>query len=747
MFNTFINTMKRFLLFGSSILSIALLSFTSYPQSKHKNIAYVVNPFIGTDWVGNTYPGANAPFGMVQLSPDNGTGGWDRIAGYFYPDSTIAGFSHTHLSGTGAGDLYDISFMPTTSPRLSKEGELGIYARFNHNSEEAHAGYYKVTLEPYDITVELTATERVGVQKYTFNKASDSALVTLNLNKATNWDRTISSSIKILSDRYLVGFRKSDGWAKQQEIYFYTRLSRKPQSISLDSVAHYNPTTKKLEGYGYVANLHYSVKAGDSLLIETAISGVSEEGAMVNLSKEGRYTSFAEYRSSAERKWDKQLSTIQIPASVPDSIKTIFYTALYHAQLCPTIYSDADGWYQGPDKKIHRTRKTHYSTFSLWDTYRTAHPMYNLLFPQKNRDMVQSLVDFSTQQGNILPVWNMWASETNMMIGHHSLPIIAAALEAGIYKPNNKALLRTIVLTTINRKGYRGMEEYRQLGYVPSDKHKESLSLTMEYAYDDWAAARILQALGYTAEAKQYFKSSHNYKQLWDNQSGYFRPRLSNGTFKSEFDPFAYTEDVTESNAYQYLWSVQHSPDSLIKLMGGKSAFCKRLDKFFSETTPRHIDLPIFSTGMIGQYPHGNEPSHHVPYLYYYAQQPWKTTNIVHQILKTLYTAQPNGLCGNEDCGQMSAWYIMSALGLYPQEASNTFLISSPIFESSTIHPSGGKSFTIKAIGLSEQNKYIKRVKLNGSIWTKPSLELWQLQAGGTLELEMTSQAGICWYQ
>ena len=732
--------------FIPAMFAVASLIMAATPPPQ-KALAYQVDPFIGTDWVGNTYPGANAPFGMVQLSPDNGIGGWDRIAGYFYPDTTIAGFSHTHLSGTGAGDLYDISFMPTIRPLLQKKGELGIYARFKHNEEEAHAGYYKVKLQPYNITVELTATERIGVQKYTFNRASDSAIIYLNLDKATNWDRTQHSSIKQVSSNQLIGYRKSDGWARNQSIYFFSRLSQAPQSISYDSIPHYHPSTKKLEGWGYIAKLHYQVKAGDTLLIETAISGVSEEGAQMNLHTEGHFNSFSEYRNYAENRWNKQLRTIQLDSSTPEDISKIFYTALYHAQLCPTLYNDADGWYLGADLKPHRTRSANYSTFSLWDTYRTAHPLYNILFPKENGDMVQSLISFGAQNNDILPVWNMWASETDMMIGHHSLPVIAGALEAGTYQVTDKEQLKKIVLSTVNRTNYRGMDEYRRLGYVPADKHKESLSLTMEYAYDDWAAARILQFLGYKEEAKVCYERSHNYRNLWNESLGYFAPRLSDGSFKKDFNPFAYTDDVTESNAYQYLWSAQHEPDSLIKLMGGREAFAGRLDKFFSDKTPHKIKLPIFSTGMIGQYAHGNEPSHHVPYLYHYAYKPWKTADYTHQIMRSLYTSSPRGLCGNEDCGQMSAWYVASAIGLYPEEGANKFLISSPIVASATIQLADKKTFTIKANNLSLKNKYIKSVKLNGKPWNKANLDIKDIQAGGVLELEMTNTPGITWYQ
>lgn len=722
-----------------------MLSGCKEAQRDNKALARLVDPLIGTDWVGNTYPGANAPFGMVQLSPDNGLPGWDRISGYYYPDSTIAGFSHTHLSGTGAGDMYDISFLPITLPAEIDTLPLGIHAKFDHSEEEAHAGYYRVRLKPYDITVELTVTERMGIQRYTFNQASDSAVVILNLDKAMNWDRTLSSQITIERDQ-ISGYRYSDGWARNQRVYFFSKLSKEPRCVELDSLPHYEGSSKQPTGYGYIARLHYAVAKGDTLLIETALSGVSLEGAHKNYQHEALRSGFDGYLRQTESLWNKHLGTLDVSPETPDSLKRTFYTALYHAQLCPTLYSDVDGRYLAPNRAVKQAQTKRYSTFSLWDTYRSSHPLFNIILPETSADMVASLVDFGIERQGVLPVWNMWASETDMMIGHHSLPVIAAALEAGIYKPKDKGALRNAVITTLNRRDYRGMEDYRRLGYVPADRHKESLSLTLEYAYDDWAGARILKYLGYTQEAKTYYASQHNYRHVWDKTTGFFRPRLSDGAFKQGFDPYAYTEDVTESNAYHYLWSVQQAPDSLIALMGGAEKFSKRLDHFFETPTPRHIKLPIFSTGMIGQYVHGNEPDHHVPFLYHYARQPWKTARLVHRILNTLYSDRPDGLCGNEDCGQMSAWFVLATIGLYPVEASNDFLISSPIFDAITIAPLGGRPFTIKAKGLSQRAIYIKSVKLNGKPWHKAHLTLSDLQRGGELELEMTDREGEIWY-
>lgn len=705
-----------------------------------------VNPMIGTDWVGNTYPGASAPFGMVQLSPDNGYPGWDRIAGYYYADSTIAGFSHTHLSGTGAGDMYDISFLPVIEPALQAEAPLGTHAKFSHQSEMSEAGYYSVLLEPYNIRVSLTASEHIGVQEYLFNEASDSVVVYLNLAKAMNWDRTLRTGISFSEDkRTIKGYRHSDGWARNQEVYFYTQLSEAPKHIEVDST-YIEAKNGHEAGWAYIAKLHYSVEQGTKLLIETALSGTSIEGAERNYRAEalGR---FEAYLQNTQAKWQEYLQTIKIPRNTPEDIRKVFYTAMYHSMICPTIYSDVDGKYLGADRRVHQTKGKHYSTFSLWDTYRTAHPLYNILLPRESRDMVQSLVDFGIQNKGHLPVWTMWAGETDMMIGHHSIPVIAAAIEAGIYQVDKPEALAIALRRTLNRQGYRGMTEYDRLGYVPSDVHKESLSLTLEYAYNDWAGAKIFEALGYKDEAQLYYERAKNYRNLWDRELGFFRPRQANGHFLPAFDPFAYTEHITESNAYQYLWSVQQDITGLIELMGGKEAFAKRLEAFFTAETPKHIELPIFSTGMMGQYAHGNEPGHHTVFLYHYADMPWRTTDLVHDILAKLYKNRPDGLCGNEDCGQMSAWYVMTAIGLYPVEASTQYLISSPIFLEVELSPRGAKPFRIKAQGLSPKAKYIKSVRLNGKPYTQMHLDIKDIQKGGVLELEMTEEQGICWYR
>lgn len=738
---------------GASSKPIAASALSLQPSAKTtdatlksiKRLSHEVDPMIGTDWVGNTYPGAATPFGMVQLSPDNGIPGWDRIAGYYYPDSTIAGFSHTHLSGTGAGDMYDISFMPTIAPVLTAEPPLGVHAKFSHDQEKAHAGYYSVLLQPYNIRVELTATPRVGVQRYTFLQSSDSACITLDLNKAMNWDRCTVSQIEVLAKDELQGYRHSDGWARNQQLYFYTRLSRPADSITIERISLKD---EPAHHQGYVAKLHYRVKAGDQIVLTTALSGVDAQGAKGNHRAEAKDFDFARYHHEARALWESRLERVHLEGATAAQ-RRIFYTALYHAHLCPTLYSDVDGRYLGADRQVHRLSEgqKHYSTFSLWDTYRAAHPLYNLIAPDDNKDMVQSMVDFGAQNQGHLPVWNMFASETDMMIGYHSVPVIVEAILRGVYQPADAQQLTRLLRSTAERWGYRGLGDYARLGYVPADKHEESLSKTLEYAYDDAAIAAWGKHIGDSVLYRDYLRRAQSYAHLWDTATGFFRPRLSDGTFKADFDPFAYTKDITESNAYQYLMSVQHDVEGLKAKMGGAEGLAQRLDEFFSAETPKHVALPIFSTGMIGQYAHGNEPGHHVIFLYNAARQPWRTAELSRRVCQKLYTYRPDGLCGNEDCGQMSAWYAFAALGFYPVDpVQGHYELTSPLWRESRIALSNGKVFTLTAEGLSDQNCYIKSVTVNGQPYTKSFLTYDLILSGAKVILEMTNQRGICWY-
>lgn len=707
-----------------------------------------VNPFIGTDFTGNTYPGAQAPFGMVQLSPDNGLPGWDRISGYFYPDSTIAGFSHTHLSGTGAGDLYDISFMPVTLPYKEADAPLGIHSLFSHDEETASAGYYQVRLKDYDINVELTATERCGIQRYTFPEAD--AAIFLNLRKAMNWDFTNDTRIEVVDSVTIQGYRFSDGWARDQHIYFRTRFSKPFASVQLDTAAVIKDG--KRIGSSAIARFDFHTSAGEQILVTTAISGVSMEGAARNLAAEAPADDFDKYLAATRKNWNEQLSKVEIKSNDIDE-KVKFYTALYHSMLAPTIYSDVDGVYYGPDKQVHQADGwTNYSTFSLWDTYRAAHPLYTYIEPQRVNDMVKSFLAFSEQNGR-LPVWNFYGSETDMMIGYHAIPVIVDAYLKGIGDFDPKKALAACVATA-NIDEYRGIGLYKKYGYVPYDvtdhynSENWSLSKTLEYAYDDYCIARMAEKLGEKQIADEFYKRSLNYKNVYNSQTTFMQPRNNKGSFIENFSPDDYTPHICESNGWQYFWSVQQDVDGLISLVGGKERFTQKLDSMFTYNPSADEDLPIFSTGMIGQYAHGNEPSHHVIYLFNAIGQPWKTQKYAAEVMHELYKNTPAGLCGNEDCGQMSAWYVFSAMGFYPVDPiSGKYEIGTPMYPEMKMHLANGKTFTILAPAVSKENIYIQSVKLDGKPYDKSYITHEQIMNGSIFEFEMGNKPGKVWYE
>ena len=707
-----------------------------------------VNPFIGTDFTGNTYPGAQAPFGMVQLSPDNGLPGWDRISGYFYPDSTIAGFSHTHLSGTGAGDLYDISFMPVTLPYKEADAPLGIHSLFSHDEETASAGYYQVRLKDYNINVELTATERCGIQRYTFPEAD--AAIFLNLRKAMNWDFTNDTRIEVVDSVTIQGYRFSDGWARDQHIYFRTRFSKPFASVQLDTAAVIKDG--KRIGSSAIARFDFHTSAGEQILVTTAISGVSMEGAARNLAAEAPADDFDKYLAVTRKNWNEQLSKVEIKSNDIDE-KVKFYTALYHSMLAPTIYSDMDGAYYGPDKQVHQADGwTNYSTFSLWDTFRAAHPLYTYIEPQRVNDMVKSFLAFSEQNGR-LPVWNFYGSETDMMIGYHAVPVIVDAYLKGIGDFDPKKALAACVATA-NIDEYRGIGLYKKYGYVPYDvtdhynSENWSLSKTLEYAYDDYCIARMAEKLGEKQIADEFDKRSLNYKNVYNSQTTFMQPRNNKGSFIENFSPDDYTPHICESNGWQYFWSVQQDVDGLISLVGGKERFAQKLDSMFTYNPSADEDLPIFSTGMIGQYAHGNEPSHHVIYLFNAIGQPWKTQKYAAEVMHELYKNTPAGLCGNEDCGQMSAWYVFSAMGFYPVDPiSGKYEIGTPMYPEMKMHLANGKTFTILAPAVSKENIYIQSVKLDGKPYDKSYITHEQIMNGSIFEFEMGNKPGKVWYE
>lgn len=729
---------KTILLLLPLSLTAALLA--SQPQHP-RDLVSMTNPLIGTDYTGNTYPGPQAPFGMVQLSPDNGQPGWDYIAGYFYPDSTIAGFSHTHLSGTGAGDLYDISFMPFIAPGRVAKNPLGLHSRFSHDTETARAGYYKVRLDDYGIDVELTATPRTGLQRYTF-PASDSAAVRLNLSKSTNWDATTDTEIIQIDSVTIAGHRFSDGWARNQKVWFATRFSRPFLSMEIDSVAAFNADSLFLTT-ACDATFRFRTYEGDQITVATAISPTGIEGALANLKAEAPDANFDKAATQARDSWNDALSSIRVTTD-DDRLRRIFYTALYHSMLAPTLFCDTDGVYPGPDGKIHKAVDfDNYSSFSTWDTYRTAHPLYTIVAPERAGDMARSLLEFGEQNGR-LPVWNMWASETDMMIGYHSVPIITDAILKGLgnFTPDEERKALQLMIATARNRDYRQLGDYIDLGFVPIVENENwEMSKTLEYAFDDYSIALLAHRLGEEEIYREFLNRSRNYANTFNPATGFFQPRYADGTFPADFNPGSYPEEICESNAWQYLFSVQHDIEGLTTLLGGKKALEERLDSLFTHQTDPTVQLPIFSTGMIGQYAHGNEPSQHNPYLYNHTSAPWKGADRLREIMTTLYTDTPAGLPGNEDMGQMSAWFVMSAMGFYPLDpVGGIYELGAPMFEKVEITQPNGKTFTIIADGLSSENRYINRATIDGELLARPQITHDDITQGRILRLEMTSQ-------
>ena len=739
--------MKHNLAIAASLLILAACS-PKQETTVSTEYAQYVNPLIGTDFTGNTYPGAQVPFGKVQLSPDNGLPGWNRISGYYYPDSTIAGFSHTHLSGTGAGDLYDIMFMPVTRPYKEAEPPLGIHSSFSHNDEFASAGYYRVLLKDYNINVELTATERCGIQRYTFPKAESS--IFLNLKKAMNWDFTLDSYIEVVDSCTIRGYRISQGWSPEQHVYFQTRFSRPFDDYQIDKT---NITTKEKGkiGTAYIARFDFNTQKDEEILVTTALSGVSMEGAALNLQTEAPKDDFDYYYAQAVSNWNTQLGKIKIEGGSTDD-QTVFYTALYHSMLAPTIYSDVDGSYMGADRKIHKAEGwTNYSTFSLWDTFRASHPLFTYTQPERANDMIKGFLEFYKQSG-ALPLWNLYGWETNMMIGYHAVPVIVDAYLKGIGDFDPELALEACVASA-NRDDYHGIGEYKSMGYVPAYSDPKlwkswSMSKTLEYAYDDYCIARMAEKMGKADIAQEFYKRSENYRNVFNPASSFMQPRDEKGNFAKDFKAETYTEDICESNGWQYFWSVQHNIDDLIRLVGGEERFAQKLDSMFTYTPDTDEELPIFSTGMIGQYAHGNEPSHHVIYLYNKVKQPWKTQQYAAKVMHELYTNEPGGLCGNEDCGQMSAWYVFSAMGFYPVDPiSGQYEIGTPMFPRVELKLANGKTFTVLAPAVSRENIYIQSVKVNGEPYKKSYLTHDLIMSGATVEFEMGAAPGPVWYE
>ncbi len=724
-------------LFMALFVSVLWSACSIHQQEASNDYTRFVNPFLGTGGKGHTYPGASVPFGMVQISPDNSMSGWDRISGYYYPDTVIAGFSQTHLSGTGIGDMYDIPFMPVTWP-YNKERN----STFSHDNEQAEPGYYRVLLKDYDIEVELTATKRCGFHKYTFPKA-DTASVFIDLNRALNWDYTLDTKIEVVSNNEIRGYRYSKGWADAQQLFFVAQFSKPFINAQIDTLGCKKPFKEDWGGTGYIARFDYTPSAGEELLVKIGISPVSIEGAVNNLDTEIPGWDFDETRQAAKTAWNKELAKIDIETDNAGT-RTIFYTTLYQSMLAPTLFMDGDGKYYGPDGKIHTTDGwDNYSTFSLWDTFRAAHPLYTIMHPERVNDMVKSMLAFYKQNGH-LPVWPLAGCETNCMIGYHAVPVIADAYLKGMGDFDPQLALEACVASA--KSDFRGIKQYEKHGYVPYNHDNESVSKTLEYAYDDWCIAMMAKKMGETAIYNEFIKRAANFRNVYNPTSRFMHPRDDRGNWIERFVGKHYTEHFTESNAWHYFFFVPQDIEGLIQLTGGNKPFIAKLDSMFTYAPEADDELPIFSTGMIGQYVHGNEPSHHVGYLYNYAGAPWKTQEIVHQIATTQYANTPEGHCGNEDCGQLSAWYIFSAMGFYPvNPADQTYVFGSPLVKKASIQLANGNRFVMQAHDLSNKNIYIHKVLLNGKPFDKTFITHEQINSGAKLEFFMSDTPNKAW--
>ncbi len=722
--------MKKHALTLLFLIILVIISCTEKTEvsnaQKAKNLISYVNPFIGTGGHGHTYPGATMPFGMMQLSPDTRLDGWDGCSGYHYSDNEIYGFSHTHLSGTGVSDYGDILLMPTNKQVFNNgaDGKEGYKSKFSHTNEVAEPGFYKVHLEDTNIDVELTVSKRSGIHKYNFPTA-DNQFVILDL---LHRDKVLDAKITKISDTEIVGYRFSEAWASDQRLFFSIKTSHSFKDV-LQS-----PSKKGMKGAQKIA-LHFSNPNNEPIFIKIGISAVDIEGAKKNLEAEIGNQTFEQLKKTAQNFWEQQLEKIVIKDKNKDN-KVNFYTSLYHVSIAPNLYQDVDGRYRGMDMKIHETKDfDYYTVFSLWDTYRAAHPLYTIIEQEKTNDFINTFLA-KYEEGGIMPIWDLSANYTGCMIGYHAVPVIADAYLKGIRKYNVEKAFKAMKHSATRDK--LGLDSYKNFGFIPVEKESESVSKTLEYAYDDWTIAQMAKDLGKEEDYKTYIERAQSYKNVFDPNSQFMRGRFRN-TWFAPFDPYEVNFNYTEANSWQYSFYVPQDISGFIRLLGGKQHLENQLDNLFSAEDKTSGSHQVDITGLIGQYAHGNEPSHHMAYLYNFINKPCKTQEKVRQILTELYTNTPDGISGNEDCGQMSAWYIFSSLGFYPvTPGSNQYIIGAPLFEKATINLENGKSFTVQANNQSEENKYIQSVKLNGENYAFSFINHTDIINGGSLVFEMT---------
>ena len=748
-----------------------MLAATSLVAQTTKRPVDYVNPMIGTDGMGHTFPGACAPFGIVQLSPDtdtiphniNGTYQkkvYEYCAGYQYHDTTIVGFSHTHFSGTGHSDLGDILIMPTTgelklNPGTEEQPESGYRSRFSHDKEKSMPGYYEVMLDDYNVKAQLTATQRVGVHKYTFPKEGDGRII-LDLNHGIyNYDgKTLWASIRVESPTLITGYRITNGWARTNYTYFAIQFSQPIKNYGYKDMQKilYNgfwrkfPVNKnfpEMAGRKVVSYFEFDTEANPEVEVKVALSATSTEGAVKNLMAEADGKSFEAIAAEASKAWNDQLASIEVEGS--EDQKAMVYTSYYHTMINPSVYMDVDGKYRGLDQNIHQADGfSNYTIFSLWDTYRAEHPFLMLMKPQQARDMAMSMIRHQQQSAHgMLPIWSHMANDNWCMSGYHATSVLADAITKGANIDKAEAL--KAMVTTSNVPYFDGLGEYVKYGYVPLEATSTAASTTLEYCYDDWTIYKTALAAGNTEVAEQYKQRALNYRNIYDSEIGYARPKYRDGSFKKEFDVLqTHGEGFIEGNSWNFSFHVPHDVFGVINHMGGEKEFLRKLDELFAMHLPekyyeKNEDITIDC--LIGGYVHGNEPSHHIPYLYAWTSQPWKTQYWVREVMNKMYKNHIRGLGGNDDCGQMSAWYLFTAMGFYPVcPGTDQYVLGAPYVPYMKLTLDNGKTLEIKADGVSDTNRYVKSVLLNGKPYTKTYITHDDLMAGGTLEFVMSSK-------
>lgn len=722
--------------------------------------------------MGHTFPGATVPFGAVQLSPDTDTIPYEingkyngdvykYCAGYRYEDKTITGFSHTHFSGTGHSDLGDFLIMPTQgklqlNPGTSSDPKSGYRSAFSHDNETAEAGYYKVKLDDDQITAEMTASTRVGFHQYTFNKSDQSHIILDLMAGIYNYDeKTVWTFVRVVNDTLVTGYRQTNGWARTRTVYFAMSFSKPFKNYGQKNYEgrqpyrgfwgkfNQNQNFPEIAGKKIRMYFDFNTFQGEKIKIKFALSPVSQANALENMRTEIPHWNFEKTRTQARNAWNAELKKIEIVA--PDPVMINFYTAMYHAFLGPTTFTDVNNQYKGLDQNIHKANGfVNYTTFSLWDTYRALHPLFNLIQQKRNNDMIHSMLAHYEQSTlKMLPIWSHYANDNWCMSGYHSVSVIADAVIKGVYKGNLEHALQACVATARHRS-YEGIGTYIDRGYIPAEQSGVSVSNVLEYAYDDWAIAQMAKKLNRSDIYKEFIKRSESWKNVFDEKTGFMRPRMADGTFKVNFDPKStHGQGFIEGNSWNYSFYVPHNPKELAALMGGKKKFGLRLDTLFNMHLPHAFFAEtedITREGIIGGYVHGNEPAHHVAYFYNWSDQPWKTQSTVRHILEMQYKPESDGLGGNDDCGQMSAWYIFSSMGFYPvAPGSIMYALGSPLVQSAKVRVAGGKSFVIETVNQSDKNVYVQKVLLNGKRISKPTLSHNDLILGGKLVFYMTS--------